>query len=205
MILEPQYLVANPLHSQLVEIVRGHSKGWFERASSISPRDLGWKKSIVFEMIRRRPSPPISTCSCSFCATRIRSTPPISRNTDFTKYTAQLATVSGVEKQVQTNDLTRIAGRVHRYEHGAALRLDRDGGAGGKAAELLRPEHHLADRTIAAGQPRRIDLRRPERQCGRQRSRGPRDEPFEWASLDNDGNPLPPGTYTLLSVRNDEC
>lgn len=115
---------------------------------------------------------------------------------DSTEFATQLATFSGVEQQVRTNELLAglqqsmalsnlgsLAGWI-----GREARAEMPMAFQGQPLTLIAPEHPRADRmelvvTDADGQ-------------ALQRMRIPASEtPFQWAGVTTDGDPLPEGVY----------
>lgn len=129
--------------------------------------------------------------------TQMRNQDPLNP-ADSTEYTAQLATFSGVEQQVQTNDLLRDLqasftsmnmGQLSGWI-GMEARADMPVNFSGQPTTLQASPSTFADRLelivrdlngeIVANTPIVLS-----------------DEPFIWDGAGNDGNPLPTGTYTL--------
>ncbi|MBF9042630.1 hypothetical protein HKCCE4037_04790 [Rhodobacterales bacterium HKCCE4037] len=131
--------------------------------------------------------------------TQMRNQDPLNP-ADSTEYTAQLATFSGVEQQVQTNDLLReLQGAF------TAMNMGQLSGWIGMEARAEMPVNFTGQTTTMQIAPSpladRVELIVRD-QNGNVVANTPAvlgDEPFEWAGLDNNGNPLPPGTYTLSS------
>lgn len=117
---------------------------------------------------------------------------------DSTEYTAQLATFSGVEQQVETNTLLRDLqtsfaamnmGQLSGWI-GMEARADMPVNFSGQATTVQIAPHTLADRVelivrntageVVAATPAVLD-----------------DAPFTWNGTGTDGIPLPHGTYTL--------
>ena len=120
---------------------------------------------------------------------------------DSSDYATQLATFSGVEQQVQTNDLlkalsatmgtgglTQLAGwvgmearaAVPAYFDGAPITVVPDVRNGADEAQLV-----VRDSSGAEVQRLRIDID---------------DGPLDWAGVTTDGAPLPPGFYSFETV-----
>lgn len=117
---------------------------------------------------------------------------------DSTEYTAQLATFSGVEQQVETNDLLRDLqasfasmnmGQLSGWI-GMEARAEMPVQFTGQATNVQIAPHTLADRVelVVRNQAGDVVSSRPAI-LG--------DEPFAWNGLGDDGYPLPHGTYTL--------
>ncbi|GAB5448947.1 flagellar hook capping FlgD N-terminal domain-containing protein [Gymnodinialimonas sp.] len=117
---------------------------------------------------------------------------------DSTEYTAQLATFSGVEQQVETNDLLRDLqanfasmnmGQLSGWI-GMEARADMPVNFTGQATTVQVAPHTLADRVELVVRNR----------AGEVVSSTPAvlgDEPFTWDGTGDDGTPLPHDTYTL--------
>lgn len=118
--------------------------------------------------------------------------------TDSTEYTAQLATFSSVEQQVLTNDLLRelqagftamnmgqLAGWI-----GMEARAEMPVNFDGAPVTLQVAPHTLADRVelIVRDSAGEVVARTPIVRD---------DAPFQWQGLDENGQPLPAGTYSL--------
>jgi flagellar basal-body rod modification protein FlgD len=118
--------------------------------------------------------------------------------TDSTEYTAQLATFSGVEQQVRTNDLLReiqagftamnmgqLAGWI-----GLEARAEMPVNFDGAPVQVQAAPNTLADRLelIVRDAGGNVMARTPVPLT---------DEPFTWTGLDENGQPLPEGTYSL--------
>lgn len=129
--------------------------------------------------------------------TQMRNQDPLNP-ADSTEYTAQLATFSGVEQQVQTNDLLRELqtsftamnmGQLSGWI-GMEARAEMPVNFTGQTTTIQAAPDALADRmelivrdlngTVVASTP--IPLT---------------EDPVEWDGLGDDGYPLPHGTYTL--------
>jgi len=118
--------------------------------------------------------------------------------TDSTEFTAQLATFSGVEQQVRTNDLLREMqasftamnmGQLSGWI-GMEARAEMSVNFTGAPTTLQITPHTLADRMelIVRNQNGDVVASTPAVLS---------DDPFTWDGLGNDGQPLPNGTYTL--------
>ncbi len=119
--------------------------------------------------------------------------------TDSTEFTAQLATFSGVEQQVRTNDLLRelqagfatlgmgeLGGWI-----GMEARADMPVAFQGVPVTLLTPSHALADRA-------ELVVRDASGQIVQQLPIPLDDAPFEWSGQDASGRTnLPDGDYTI--------
>ncbi|MEX3017508.1 flagellar hook capping FlgD N-terminal domain-containing protein [Gymnodinialimonas hymeniacidonis] len=129
--------------------------------------------------------------------TQMRNQDPLNP-ADSTEYTAQLATFSGVEQQVQTNDLLReLQGAF------TAMNMGQLSGWIGMEARAEMPINFAGQSTSVQLSPSpladRVELIVRD-QNGSVVANAPAilgEGPFEWAGLDNDGQPLPNGTYTL--------
>ncbi len=129
--------------------------------------------------------------------TQMRNQDPLNP-ADSTEYTAQLATFSGVEQQVQTNDLLRDLQASFTAMNMGALsgwigmeaRADMPVNFTGQATTLQVAPSTLADRLelIVRNQAGEVVANTPIVLT---------DEPFTWDGTGNDGQPLPHGTYTL--------
>lgn len=117
---------------------------------------------------------------------------------DSTEYTAQLATFSGVEQQVQTNDLLRELqtsftsmnmGQLSGWI-GMEARAEMPVIFTGAATTVQIAPHTLADRMelIVRNQAGEVVASTPAVLS---------DDPFSWDGMGDDGYPLPHGTYTL--------
>lgn len=131
--------------------------------------------------------------------TQMRNQDPLNP-ADSTEYTAQLATFSGVEQQVQTNDLLREIQAAFTAMNmgqlsgwiGMEARADMPVNFTGQPTEIQAAPSNLADRAelivrdlngeIVANTPIVLG-----------------DDVFAWNGQGNDGLPLPEGTYTLSS------
>ena len=129
--------------------------------------------------------------------TQMRNQDPLNP-ADSTEYTAQLATFSGVEQQVQTNDLLReLQGAF------TAMNMGQLSGWIGMEARAEMPINFTGQTTTVQIAPSpladRVELVVRD-QSGNVVASTPAvlgEEPFEWTGLDNSGQPLPTGTYTL--------
>jgi flagellar basal-body rod modification protein FlgD len=129
--------------------------------------------------------------------TQMRNQDPLNP-ADSTEYTAQLATFSGVEQQVQTNDLLRNLqasftsmnmGQLSGWI-GMEARADMPVNFSGQSTTLQVSPSTFADRlelivrdgtgAVVANTPIVLS-----------------DDPFVWDGTGNDGQPLPSGTYNL--------
>ena len=129
--------------------------------------------------------------------TQMRNQDPLSP-ADSTEYTAQLATFSGVEQQVQTNDLLReLQGAF------TAMNMGQLSGWIGMEARAEMPVNFTGQPTTVQIAPSPLADRAElvvRDQAGNVVANTPAvlgDDPFEWNGLDNTGQPLPNGTYTL--------
>jgi flagellar basal-body rod modification protein FlgD len=129
--------------------------------------------------------------------TQMRNQDPLNP-ADSTEYTAQLATFSGVEQQVQTNDLLReLQGAF------TAMNMGQLSGWIGMEARAEMPVNFTGQPTSVQISPSPLADRAElivRDQNGNVVANTPAvlgSEPFEWTGLDNSGQPLPPGTYTL--------
>ena len=150
--------------------------------------------------------PPASTTSgitsdfdmfLQLLTTQMRNQDPLNP-ADSTEYTAQLATFSGVEQQVRTNDLLRDLqasftsmnmGQLSGWI-GMEARADMPVNFSGQSTTLQVQPSTFADRMelivrdlngeVVANTPIVLS-----------------DDPFVWDGLGNNGQPLPSGTYTL--------
>ena len=117
---------------------------------------------------------------------------------DSTEYTAQLATFSGVEQQVQTNDLLReLQGAF------TAMNMGQLSGWIGMEARAEMPVNFTGQSTTVQIAPSsladRVELIVRD-ENGNVVANTPAvlsNEPFEWDGTGNDGTLLPHGTYTL--------
>lgn len=129
--------------------------------------------------------------------TQMRNQDPLSP-ADSTEYTAQLATFSGVEQQVQTNDLLReLQGAL------TSMNMGQLSGWIGMEARAEMPVNFTGQTTSVQIAPSpladRVELIVRD-QSGNVVANTPAvlsDDPFEWTGMDNSGQPLPNGTYTL--------
>ena len=129
--------------------------------------------------------------------TQMRNQDPLNP-ADSTEYTAQLATFSGVEQQVQTNDLLReLQGAF------TAMNMGQLSGWIGMEARAEMPVNFTGQPTVVqiapAARADRVELIVRDLN-GNVVANTPAvlsDEPFQWDGLDNNGQPLPPGTYSL--------
>ncbi len=129
--------------------------------------------------------------------TQMRNQDPLNP-ADSTEYTAQLATFSGVEQQVQTNDLLReLQGAFTAMNMGQLsgwigmeARAEMPVNFAGQSTTVQLSPSPLADRVelIVRDQTSAVVANTPA-VLGQ--------DPFEWTGLDNNGQPLPNGTYTL--------
>ncbi len=117
---------------------------------------------------------------------------------DSTEYTAQLATFSGVEQQVQTNDLLRELQTAF-----TAMNMGQLSGWIGMEARAEMPVNFTGEPTTIQTAPAsladRVELI-VRNQNGEVVANTPiplTDDPIEWDGMGNDGQPLPNGTYTL--------
>jgi flagellar basal-body rod modification protein FlgD len=129
--------------------------------------------------------------------TQMRNQDPLSP-ADSTEYTAQLATFSGVEQQVQTNDLLReLQGAF------TAMNMGQLSGWIGMEARAEMPVNFTGQPTTVQIAPSPLADRAElivRDQAGNVVASTPAvlgDDPFEWNGLDNSGQPLANGTYTL--------
>lgn len=124
--------------------------------------------------------------------------------TDSAEYAMQLATFSGVEQQVLTNDLLE-AMIVQSGVTGMAQMASWVG----KEARAAVPAHFNGSPVTIAPNPAlaadRVELVVTDADGNEvQRSEiAVSAEPIEWAGVDADGNPLPTGTYTFNVVSYD--
>lgn len=118
--------------------------------------------------------------------------------TDSTEYTAQLATFSGVEQQVQTNDLLRDLqasftsmnmGQLSGWI-GMEARAEMPVNFTGQATSVQVAPHVLADRM-------ELVVRNASGEVVANTPAVLTDAPFTWNGQGNDGTPLPHGTYSL--------
>lgn len=117
---------------------------------------------------------------------------------DSTEYTAQLATFSGVEQQVETNDLLRDLQNSF-----ASMNMGQLSGWIGMEARAEMPVNFTGQATTVQLAPHavadRVELVVRNR-AGEVVATTPAvlsDEPFSWDGTGNDGTPLPHDTYTL--------
>ena len=129
--------------------------------------------------------------------TQMRNQDPLNP-ADSTEYTAQLATFSGVEQQVQTNNLLReLQGAF------TAMNMGQLSGWIGMEARAEMPVNFTGQPTTVQIAPSPLADRAElivRDQAGNVVANTPAvlsDNPFEWNGLDNSGQPLPNGTYTL--------
>lgn len=129
--------------------------------------------------------------------TQMRNQDPLNP-ADSTDYTAQLATFSGVEQQVQTNDLLR------ELQAGfTAMNMGQLSGWIGMEARAEMPVNFTGDATTLQIAPHTLADRMElivRNQAGEVVATTPAvlgDDPFEWDGNGDDGFPLPNGTYTL--------
>ena len=117
---------------------------------------------------------------------------------DSTEYTAQLATFSGVEQQVETNDLLRDLqasfasmnmGQLSGWI-GMEARAEMPVNFTGQATSIQVAPHNLADRM-------EVVVRNSAGDVVASTPAVLTDEPFVWDGQSNDGYPLPHGTYSL--------
>lgn len=117
---------------------------------------------------------------------------------DSTEYTAQLATFSGVEQQVQTNDLLRELQTAF-----TAMNMGQLSGWIGMEARAEMPVNFSGAPTTVQITPHTLADRMElvvRNQAGEVLATTPAvlsDDTFEWNGLGDDGFPLPDGTYTL--------
>ncbi len=129
--------------------------------------------------------------------TQMRNQDPLNP-ADSTEYTAQLATFSGVEQQVQTNDLLReLQGAF------TAMNMGQLSGWIGMEARAEMPVNFTGQPTDVQLAPSpladRLELIVRD-QSGNVVASTPvvlSDEPFAWDGTGDNGQPLPDGTYTL--------
>lgn len=117
---------------------------------------------------------------------------------DSTEYTAQLATFSGVEQQVQTNDLLRELQTAFTAMNmgqlsgwiGMEARAEMPVNFSGAPTTVQITPHTLADRMelVVRNQAGEVVATTPAVLS---------DDTFEWNGLGDDGFSLPDGTYTL--------
>lgn len=129
--------------------------------------------------------------------TQMQNQDPLSP-ADSTEYTAQLATFSGVEQQVETNDLLRDLQASF-----ASMNMGQLSGWIGMEARADMPVNFTGQSTTVQITPNsfadRVELV-VRNQSGNVVASTPAvlgEEPFEWDGRGNDGFPLPNGTYTL--------
>lgn len=117
---------------------------------------------------------------------------------DSTEYTAQLATFSGVEQQVETNDLLRGL-----QESFASMNMGQLSGWIGMEARAEMPVNFTGQPTTIQASPSPLADRMElvvRNTAGDIVATTPAvlgDDPFTWNGRDNNGVPLPHDTYTL--------
>lgn len=129
--------------------------------------------------------------------TQMRNQDPLNPS-DSTEYTAQLATFSGVEQQVTTNDLLRDLQASF-----TSMNMGQLSGWIGLDARAEMPVNFSGQPTTVQVSPStfadRLELivRDPSGAVVASTPIVLTDEPFVWEGLGDDGQPLPSGTYTL--------
>ena len=151
----------------------------------------------------RTPQSTASTITSDFdmflrlLTTQMRNQDPLNP-ADSTEYTAQLATFSGVEQQVQTNDLLR-----ELQTSFTAMNMGQLSGWIGLDARADMPVNFTGQPTTlqmspAAGADRmELIVRDLNGSVVASTPAVLSDEPFVWDGLDNEGQPLATGTYSL--------
>lgn len=129
--------------------------------------------------------------------TQMRNQDPLNPQ-DSTEYTAQLATFSGVEQQVMTNDLLK-----ELQSSLTAMNMGQLSGWIGLGARADMPVNFAGNpvtlQASPAGGADRMELM-VRNSFGEVVARTPivlDDAPFQWDGLDANGQPLPNGTYSL--------
>lgn len=126
---------------------------------------------------------------------------------DSTEYAAQLAQFSTVEQQVKTNDLLRdlISSTATADFSGIANWIGRDALTAAPVAFSGRPLTLVPDIPKDADAATLVVRDAQDREI--QRLPVPvSDATVEWAGVDEDGTPLPPGTYRFeIEVRNGDA
>lgn len=129
--------------------------------------------------------------------TQMRNQDPLNP-ADSTEYTAQLATFSGVEQQVQTNDLLRDLQASF-----TSMNMGQLSGWIGMDARAEMPVNFTGQTTTFQISPAsvadRVELivRNLNGEVVANTPIPLSADPMEWDGLDNNGQPLPSGTYTL--------